>query len=100
MTDTPETFDDEDRRLCPDDACIGLLDETGHCKVCGRSADGTAGIPHPHPHPHDDEPEDEMLAAPMSVEDGDDDRRLCPDGTCIGLLDETGHCKVCGAAGP
>ena len=96
MTDTPETFDDEDRRLCPDETCIGLLDETDHCKVCGRAADGTAGIPPP----HEDEPEDEILAAPVSASDDGDDRRLCPDGTCIGLLDETGHCKVCGAAGP
>jgi hypothetical protein len=97
MTDTPETFDDEDRRLCPDEACIGLLDDTGHCKVCGRSADGAPGLP------PSQEAEDEIEAAAPPEEQADDDgddRRLCPDGACIGLLDETGHCKVCGAPGP
>jgi hypothetical protein len=23
-------------------------------------------------------------------------RRLCPDGSCVGLLDDAGRCKVCG----
>jgi hypothetical protein len=34
-----ELFADEDRRLCPDGACIGLIGYDGRCKVCGRSAD-------------------------------------------------------------
>jgi hypothetical protein len=25
-----------------------------------------------------------------------DERRLCPDGSCVGLLDDTGRCKLCG----
>jgi predicted amidophosphoribosyltransferase len=24
------------------------------------------------------------------------DRRLCPDGNCIGILDENGRCVICG----
>ena len=27
-------------------------------------------------------------------------RRLCPDGSCIGILGSDGKCNVCGAAGP
>jgi hypothetical protein len=27
---------------------------------------------------------------------GSDDRRLCPDGSCVGLLGEDGRCRVCG----
>jgi hypothetical protein len=27
-----------------------------------------------------------------------DDRRLCPDGSCIGLIGDDGRCKVCGLA--
>jgi len=27
------------------------------------------------------------------------DRRLCPDGNCIGILDETGRCVICGLSG-
>jgi len=86
MTDTPETFEEEERRLCPDDACIGLLGDDDRCKVCGRLADGTEAAPAPE-------------TVESEPEEGEDDRRLCPDGTCIGLLDETGHCKVCGASG-
>ena len=26
------------RKLCPDDACIGVIGEDGACKVCGRRA--------------------------------------------------------------
>jgi len=95
MTETPETFEDEDRRLCPDETCIGLLGEDDRCKVCGRSADGAAG---PAPY-HEEEQEEEIRATGEPGGDDDDDRRLCPDGNCIGLLDDSGHCKVCGAAG-
>jgi hypothetical protein len=28
----------EKRKLCPDDACIGVIGPNGMCKVCGRSA--------------------------------------------------------------
>ncbi len=34
----------------------------------------------------------------MPRSSGEDDRELCPDGTCIGVISETGRCKVCGAA--
>jgi hypothetical protein len=27
-------------------------------------------------------------------------RRLCPDGACVGLLGSDGKCKVCGMVGP
>ena len=35
---TDGAFDDEDRQLCPDGACTGLLGSDGKCKECGRSA--------------------------------------------------------------
>ncbi|MBA3397108.1 MAG: hypothetical protein H0T89_31050 [Deltaproteobacteria bacterium] len=31
--------DDDDRRLCPDGACVGLLGSDGRCKVCGKRAE-------------------------------------------------------------
>ena len=27
----------DDRRLCPDGSCVGILDARGVCKECGRS---------------------------------------------------------------
>jgi hypothetical protein len=29
---------DDDRRLCPDGGCVGLIGADGKCKICGRSA--------------------------------------------------------------
>ncbi len=96
-------IDDFDTRtLCPDGACIGVLDARGVCKVCGKKGSlsaATAAVI-----------EDEVAAAPAPVEaarsgsndedraeatDDDDDRELCSDGGCIGLIGPNGRCKVC-----
>jgi hypothetical protein len=96
---------DEDRHLCPDGACIGVLDADGRCKVCGRS--GTVGAAYREAvyDAADDEADTAEViddkASPAQAEDGDDDdRRLCPDGACIGLLGDDGRCKVCGKSAP
>lgn len=73
---------DDDRELCPDGACTGVLGPDRTCKVCGRRA-GVRVVP---PAP--------VIAA--AADDDSDDRRLCPDGACTGLLDAAGVCKVCG----
>ena len=36
---------------------------------------------------------------PRGVPDWDS-RRLCPDGTCVGVVGPDGRCKVCGARSP
>ena len=33
-----EVDDDENRALCPDGACIGVIGANGKCKVCGKDA--------------------------------------------------------------
>lgn len=76
-----------DRHLCPDDSCVGLLDDEGVCKECGavdesfsdRAADRSAN------EERDSEAELEFLH-----------RRLCPDGACVGVLGADGRCKECG----
>jgi len=88
---------DEDRRLCPDGSCIGVLDADGRCKVCGRdAATGDA----PYRETIYAEPQTEGAPSAEGDETDDDDRHLCPDGSCIGLLGEDGRCKVCGAPAP
>ncbi|HXU01221.1 MAG TPA: hypothetical protein VN903_09530 [Polyangia bacterium] len=101
---------DPHRRLCPDGACIGVIGDDGRCRVCGRSASGggkdaaPAGfVP----------TEDEDLDEDEDVDAGDDgagdakvaasggggfdpNRRLCPDGGCIGVIGPDGVCTVCG----
>jgi hypothetical protein len=110
-------FDLDDRRLCPDGACIGLLGADGRCKVCGLADDGSAAAPlgaSSRDDLDDDDvddddgidedggDEDDLLAASGEASlaaSGDDDpfadRQLCPDGACIGVIGSDGRCKVC-----
>ena len=136
----------DQRQLCPDGGCVGVIGPDGTCRVCGRAAlnwgdERKRGLIDP---PEDDEldagadklaadPDDELddgdeLDEGEDEDDGDDDlhdgepadgelaqataspyaasapalpadwntRRLCPDGSCIGLLGIDGQCKVCG----
>jgi hypothetical protein len=97
-----KSFDASRRRLCPDGACIGLLDESGRCKECGLAAGGRATAPAAAPALEDDEAEDadEAEAAMADETDGpafDSKRRLCPDGACVGVLGADGRCSVCGS---
>ena len=87
-----DAFDPDDRELCPDGNCIGVLDANGVCKVCGKRADGT---------PYRGDPV--AVADPDHVADHDhdheawsDERELCPDGNCTGLIGADRKCKVCG----
>jgi hypothetical protein len=108
---------DSHRRLCPDGGCIGVIGDDGRCRVCGRSAGGGPGQspgqdePPPAgfvPPALDDEDEDEAEhesadgeergAAGLAPAAGgfDPNRRLCPDGECLGVLGADGVCNVCG----
>ncbi len=92
------------RQLCPDGSCVGVIGSDGTCKVCGRAApnwgdERKRGMV--------DEPEDEEQAeaedrgpaseavAPERDQDWDE-RKLCPDEGCIGVIGEDGTCKTCG----
>lgn len=90
---------DEDRHLCPDGTCIGVLDADGRCKVCGRLG-VKADVPYRDAFYDQDDGGDVGGETPEAEADhdaaDDDDRRLCPDGSCIGLLGDDGRCKVCG----
>jgi hypothetical protein len=113
MIELDDDFDAATRELCPDGSCTGVLDEAGVCKVCGArgtpplraataAADGSGDVAAPF---------DEMVDAGGAIATADagatelratgdtlfdDDRQLCPDGNCIGVLDEAGRCKLCG----
>lgn len=102
----------DSRALCPDESCIGVLNAEARCGVCGRQGEVRSeravhfGAAHSD---EDDGPatdaEDDVTAhaAASSVsQDGAAvdpefaDRELCPDESCIGVLDDAGACKVCG----
>jgi hypothetical protein len=105
---------DPHRRLCPDGACIGIIGSDGRCRVCGRTAGGGKDAAPPDgfvPAADEDRSEDDETEA----EDRDDtraeagaarnagaaagfdpNRRLCPDGSCLGVIGADGVCNVCG----
>lgn len=113
------------RQLCPDGGCVGVIGPDGTCKVCGRVApnwgdERKRGLLEPEEASGDDdgeneaEDEDELEdegeaederegegdAAAAAPHTGWTARRLCPDGGCIGVIDESGRCKVCDRAAP
>ncbi|HEY7376175.1 MAG TPA: hypothetical protein VIF57_28700 [Polyangia bacterium] len=102
---------DSHRRLCPDGACIGVIGSDGRCRICGRNAGGggekdepPAGFVPPDFQDDDDDQDGdaaEDAAASVSAAGGkgaafDPNRRLCPDGECLGVIGADGVCNVCG----
>jgi hypothetical protein len=104
---------DSKRRLCPDGGCIGVVGDDGRCRVCGRDAGGAKSAAASSPATvsaaadddtafdggSDDDASDSELAAD-AAEPGapafDSARRLCSDGSCVGLIGADGKCNVCG----
>ncbi len=109
MTDiqNPDSFsdgrmtDDEwaNRRLCPDGNCIGVIGADGRSKECGRPGDDTL-VEAPLGEADADEAPAAAGAPSENRADADEDdwenRRLCPDGNCIGVIGPDGRCKECG----
>jgi len=100
------TFNPAQRRLCPDGSCIGLVGSDGRCRVCGRAGDGSAAASTaPAWHASDDDDHDSLSAgdadssADSNVETRGGfrpDRRLCDDGSCVGVIGAGDVCSVCG----
>jgi hypothetical protein len=88
-----EELDFDSRALCPDGACTGVIGADGRCKTCGRNADGEVKPGEPL-HFKSDEPDFKAERGDHVFDD--EERELCPDGACIGVLDSSGKCKVCG----
>jgi len=86
---------DSDRELCPDGACVGVIGPDGRCGVCGTPRADGASEPGPAAEPRPAVTA-EGSGAGSAGEDDDEDRELCPDGSCLGLIGPDGKCKVCG----
>lgn len=92
----------ENRTLCSDESCIGIIGPDGRCKECGR--------PYEKEHYQGEERSAEMSdsapaddaavdAPPASGSDDEwENRTLCSDEGCIGVIGSDGRCKECGKA--
>ncbi len=97
------------RQLCPDGACVGVIGSDGTCKVCGRAAPNWGDerkrgmVEEPDADEYEDDDEDELddgASASTSGSDADaapdwEERKLCPDDACIGVIGADGTCNVC-----
>jgi hypothetical protein len=91
-----EAMDWEQRRLCSDGNCIGVIGADGRCKECGRPEAGQAETFDVEP-PAPSAPESAEEPSAADGTDGDwQQRRLCSDGNCIGVIGADGRCKECG----
>lgn len=105
----------EQRTLCPDESCIGVLGPDGRCKECGKTGEAPhpteqesrtasappSSAPQPFAADEEDEPADEAASDAKSADETDADdewsrRTLCSDESCIGVIGPDGRCKECG----
>lgn len=94
----------EERVLCSDESCIGVIGPDGCCKECGLEFKGT--WPPSLQSEWSEDPVDTGDEAEMDEdipgaggEDEDQEwmqRMLCSDGNCIGVIGPDGRCKECG----
>jgi len=99
-----ETAFNPKRRLCPDGSCVGVLGADGRCSVCQRPA-GAGG------ESLAEAPAEAWAAAGAEADGGDGrapemaegvtsgfdpSRRLCDDGSCVGVVGADGVCGTCG----
>jgi hypothetical protein len=107
---TTNSNDWNNRVLCSDGNCIGVIGSDGCCQECGKKYEGDL----PEMSSSEDEvqtvAEDaelssaateipEVEAAPVEAAPADDEwgnRVLCSDGNCIGVIGPDGKCKECG----
>ena len=86
------------RTLCSDGNCIGVIGADGLCKECGKPYDGLQVegrvFEEDPPDEEDEVIEDEQEEVAGSL--GWEDRQLCSDGSCIGVIGPEGRCKECG----
>lgn len=96
----------EKRTLCSDGNCIGVIGDDGRCKECGNPHDPDMSTTEEAEHVEEPAPDSDVSMEGISddepeISDEDidlewEDRRLCSDGNCIGVIGSDGNCKECG----
>jgi len=99
-------MDWENRTLCSDESCIGVIGTDGRCKECGKPYEGFTPPPVASEAADTDTSQEEVdpvadeIDGPEDTETHFDDswenRTLCSDESCIGVIGPDGLCKECG----
>jgi len=85
----------ENRILCSDESCIGTVGPDGKCRECGKACDGKLPEGKITESVHEITSE-EQISADDQPDDDWDNRVLCSDESCIGVIGSDGKCKECG----
>ena len=105
---TQEDLEWEQRVLCSDESCIGIIGPDGRCKECGLPYSGPFDAPKTETVSSDieeDYSEDEIDEESEEVKEYEtevmtdsewEQRTLCRDESCIGVIGPDGLCKECG----
>ena len=95
-------FDPAARRLCPDGACTGLVNDAGRCSECGKhwgEVTAVADLRAGESFTTEAEAPDDLDIASSAISRGegfDPQRRLCVDGNCTGVIGPDNRCSECG----
>ena len=103
MARNEHNFDPANRELCSDGSCIGVVGPDGRCKECGRPGTSTTVHPRqrgliPEQDANEQRDENRIRGAIPEPPPEFDDRQLCSDGSCIGIIGQDGRCRECGLA--
>ncbi len=96
----------EQRTLCMDESCIGVIGPDGRCKECGLPYESEKQQEFSEEHTASDSEAADEVAEDEEVDDDEDEdsvtdieweqRTLCMDESCIGVIGPDGRCKECG----
>ena len=105
-------FEWENRVLCSDESCIGIIGPDRRCKECGKVYEGKLPetfeqadkMTEPEVQPEETSVNPPPSDEPADLDNGDDvntdteweNRVLCIDESCIGVIGPDGRCKECG----
>ena len=86
----------ENRVLCIDESCIGVIGPDGRCKECGKP-NKEAPSAEMDMAQNDTVPQEDLDDQPApQFDDTWENRTLCSDESCIGVIGADGRCKECG----
>ena len=114
------TSDDEWARriLCSDGDCIGVIGADGRCKACGKPYEGEMPLPaadsetmadsvenrsvdaDPQTEKENDPIDHDLSDDGQPTDDAWENRILCVDESCIGVVGPDGRCNECGKPYP
>ena len=96
----PGDADWENRVLCSDESCIGVIGPDGRCKECGQSYEGSQTAESNETQTSTVDADDLDATEPTQTDTADssdwENRTLCSDESCIGVIGPDGRCKECG----